>query len=50
MPEPMVMPTTSATELHNPSVRGSRPSGCDVAIGGEGNTLSREPLAVSPSP
>jgi hypothetical protein len=23
MPDPMVMPTTSATELHRPSVRGS---------------------------
>ena len=27
IPEPMVMPTTSATELHSPSVRGRRPSG-----------------------
>ena len=33
MPDPIVMPTTSATELHNPSVRGSLSSPVSMADG-----------------
>src|SRR5207237_829171 len=34
MPDPMVMPTTSATELHSPRVRGSLPDEVVVADAG----------------
>jgi hypothetical protein len=36
MPDPMVMPITSATELHSPSVRGS-----EVDVGDRGSVGTR---------
>ncbi len=45
IPEPMVIPTTSATELQRPSVRGSRSEETDVVA------MSRASLAPpSPAP
>ena len=43
MPEPMVMPMTSATELHRPRVRGRRPVGGCAHRGGR-RLASRIPL------